>query len=100
MNSCKHALGVADKQLPRSWVGQGHQADATQAPRQATPSSAGFTWEPTCRREDTTPANWPRKLAEATPASTTLLRWAASPTSQPPQAWWEDTTDPFAIDAD
>lgn len=100
MNPDEHPLGVADRQMPRSLVERDRQPYASPTPTQLSRSSAGFTWEPARRREDITPANWPRRLAEATPASSVLLRWAASPTNQPPQAWWDDTTDPFTADAD
>ena len=35
-------------------------------------------------------------VAEATPANATLLQWARSSTTVPPQEWWDDKTDPFA----
>lgn len=100
MNPNEHPLGVADRQMPRFLAEQEHQPDAPLTPSQRTRSPAGFMWEPARRREDIAPANWPRRLAEATPASSVLLRWAASPTNQPPRTWWDDTTDPFTADAD
>ncbi len=36
------------------------------------------------------------RVAEATPANATLLQWARSSTTVPPQEWWDDNTDPFA----
>ena len=56
-------------------------------------SSAGFSWYPTRRMEpDCGPIA--EQLAGATPTNAVLLRWAASPTNQPPQSWWDDDDDP------
>lgn len=101
MHPDEHPLGVADQQTPQSWPGgAAHTATSTPDDNHPVPSSSGFVWEPTRRREDLPPANWPQKLAEATPTNSDLLRWAASPANQPPQHWWNDATDPFAADSD
>lgn len=58
-------------------------------------ASSGFTWTPRVMRCDVVPATTSEPLSEATPANTELRRWAARPKNQPPQSWWDDTTDPF-----
>jgi len=63
-------------------------------------SSSGFTWRPAVRRFAPPAKPLRQQLAEATPDNATLLEWARRPESQPPQEWWDDTTDPFALESD
>jgi hypothetical protein len=61
--------------------------------------SDGAAWNPTSYTRCEQPANvLVDQLAAATPMNSTLLRWAALPINQPPQSWWDDTTDPFEPD--
>lgn len=37
-------------------------------------------------------------LTHGTPNYAKLKEWASRPENAPPQSWWDDDTDPFAID--
>ncbi len=39
-------------------------------------------------------------LASSTPSNQDLLDWAAKPENQPPESWWNDTTNPFVPQGD
>lgn len=68
----------------------------------ATSSSSGFSWfAQTIRVGECQPSNVVDAiLAESTPCNSELLEWAAQPSNQPPQSWWDETTDPFAPEDD
>ncbi len=59
-------------------------------------ASEGKTWRISSVMYMYDPAQMDEELAEATPANATLLHWARSSTTVPPQEWWDDKTDPFA----
>ena len=58
-------------------------------------TSSGFSWRPRVTLYPAYSRSIVEQLAEATPRNTELLKWAARPENQPPQSWWDDTTDPF-----
>lgn len=60
-------------------------------------SSNVMEWHPTVRTQRTGIADLSKRLAESTPAASDLLVWAADPRSQPPQAWFDEDDDPFAV---
>ena len=62
--------------------------------------SSGYTWQPQVTRYDPEPNPLAEQIAEATPANADLLVWAGQPKNQPPQSWWDDTTDPFEPEND
>lgn len=65
--------------------------------KQWSPTSAsGQTWQAVEIRSEYDPATLEAAISQATPSNVELLAWARRPQHAPPQAWWDDTTDPFA----
>ena len=57
-------------------------------------TSAGF--ELNWAQAEQPPAS--ESLARCTPDYATSKEWASRPENAPPQTWWDDDTDAFAID--
>lgn len=67
------------------------------ATKEPANTSDGFEWHPSDVRSDAV-FDVDERVAQSTPENVTLLDWAARRTSQPPQQWWDDETDPFAAE--
>jgi hypothetical protein len=57
--------------------------------------SWGAIWYPRIIQQVNDLSEIEAQLARATPANSELLEWAAKPTNQPPQQWWDEEDDPF-----
>jgi len=57
--------------------------------------SPGVVWDYTTRTYGVPQIPVDLQLANATPENPVLVRWASEDRNQPPEEWWDDTTDPF-----
>lgn len=70
-------------------------------PLGTTTASSGGQWRPReVRHTDETNEDIDREISEATPLNGQLIRWAGRPENQPPEAWWDDESDPFEPERD
>ncbi len=51
-----------------------------------------YMWRAICRVRD---VRLQREIEKITPSNAELLEWAERPENQPPESWWNDTTNPF-----
>jgi hypothetical protein len=59
---------------------------------------SGSAWRPTVHLT-IPPSVDAAQVALASPQNSQLIHWAGTPSSQPPQQWFDDDSDPFAADA-
>ncbi len=65
---------------------------------QGRTANSGTEWFPTMvRYYDPGSKPLAEQLAESTPSNAELVQWASRPKNQPPQSWWDDTSDPFDL---